>query len=87
VKIERKSDGETTIILLIGRVRSEDLDELKAQMNDNGERMILDLNEVTLVDADLIRFLSTNERQGVKLDHCPPYVREWIRRERVEGGI
>jgi hypothetical protein len=87
VKIERKSDGETTIILLIGRVRSEDLDELKAQMNDNGERMILDLNEVTLVDADVIRFLSTNERQGVTLDHCPPYVREWIRRERVEGGI
>jgi anti-anti-sigma regulatory factor len=87
LKIERKSDGETTIICLIGRIRSEDLDELKAQMNDNSERMILDLNEVTLVDADVIRFLSTSEKEGVTLVHCPPYVREWIRRERVEGGI
>ncbi len=87
LKIERKCDGKTTIIWLIGRIRSEDLDELGAQMSDNSERTILDLNEVTLVDADVIRFLSSSEREGVALIHCPPYVREWIRRERVEGGI
>jgi hypothetical protein len=87
LKIERKSDGETTIIWLMGRIRSEDLDELGAQMSENSERTILDLNEVTLVDADVIRFLSSSEKEGVTLIHCPPYVREWIRRERVEGGI
>ena len=85
LKIERKSDGKTTIISLIGRIRSEDLDELKAQMDDKSERTILDLDDVTLVDAAVIRFLSSSEREGVTLVHCPPYVREWIGRERVEG--
>jgi hypothetical protein len=74
LKIKRESDGKTTIIWLVGRIRSEDLDELKSQMDDNSERMILDLNEVTLVDADVIRFLSTRERKGVRLVHYPPYV-------------
>ena len=45
-------------------------------MSDNSERTILDLNEVTLVDADVIRFLSSSEREGVTLIHRPPYVRE-----------
>ena len=85
LKIERKSDGKTTIIWLIGRIRSEDLEELKAQTNDSSERMILDLNEVTLVDADVVRFLSTSEEEGITLIRCPPYVREWIQRERAEG--
>ena len=85
LKIERKCDGKTTIIWLIGRIRSEDLDELKAQMDDKSERTILDLDDVTLVDAAVIGFLSSSEREGVTLVHCPPYVREWIGRERVEG--
>ena len=85
LKIERQSDGKTTIMWLIGRIRSEDLDELKAQTNDNSKRIILDLNEVTLVDADVVRFLSTSEEEGITLVRCPPYVREWIQRERAEG--
>jgi hypothetical protein len=85
LKIERKSEGKTTIISLIGRIRSEDLDELKAQMDDKSERTILDLDDVTLVDAAVIRFLSSSEREGVTPVHCPPNVREWIGRERVEG--
>ena len=86
LKIERKSDGRTTIICLIGRIQSEHLDELRAQMNDNSERMILDLDEVTLVDADVVRFLSAREEAGIALVRCPLYVREWILRERVDGG-
>ena len=85
MKIEKQSDGKTTIIWLIGRIRSEDLEELKAQTNDSSERMILDLNEVTLVDADVVRFLSTSEEERITLIRCPPYVREWIQRERAEG--
>jgi hypothetical protein len=85
LKIERQSDGKTTIIWLIGRIRSEDLEELKAQTNDSSERMVLDLHEVTLVHADVIRFLSTSPEEGITLVRCPPYVREWIQRERAEG--
>ena len=85
LKIERQLDGKITIIWVIGRLRLEDLEESKAQTNDNGERMILDLHEVTLVHADVIRFLSTSEEEGITLVRCPPYVREWIQRERAEG--
>ena len=86
LKVESQSDGQTTIIWLIGRIRAEDLEELKAQMGDCSERIIFDLSEVTIVDADVIRFLSASEREGTRLVSCPPYVREWILRERAEGG-
>ena len=85
LKIERQLDGKITIIWVIGRLRLEDLEELKAQTNDTSERMILDLHEVTLLHADVIRFLSTSEEEGITLVRCPPYVREWIQRERAEG--
>jgi hypothetical protein len=53
--------------------------------NDNSERTILDLDDLTLVDAAVIRFLSSSEEEGITLVRCPPYVREWIQRERAEG--
>ena len=43
---------------------------------------MLDLSEVTIVDADVIRFLSAIELKGTQLVQCPAYVREWILRER-----
>ena len=83
--IETKSDGEITIVWVIGRIRSEDLEELQRQMNDNSQRVMLDLGEVTVVDAEVVRFLSASEQAGITLVRCPAYVREWILRERAEG--
>jgi hypothetical protein len=45
-----------------------------------------DLGEVTLVNVEVVRFLSECEDRGIVLVHCPPYVREWILRERAEGA-
>jgi hypothetical protein len=47
--------------------------------------VIVNLGDVTLVDADVIRFLGCSEQAGIMLVRCPPYVREWIRRECAEG--
>jgi hypothetical protein len=44
------------------------------------------LGEVTLVDVEVVRFLSDCEDGGNVLVHCPLYVREWILRERAEGA-
>jgi anti-anti-sigma regulatory factor len=85
LKIETKSDGEITIVWVIGRIRSEDLEELQRQIKNNSERVILDLGEVTVVDAEVVRFLSASEQVGITLAHCPAYVGEWILRERAEG--
>jgi hypothetical protein len=80
-KLERSSDGERTILRLIGRVRSEHLGEISAQMGAGGPKVTLDLEDVTIVDVDVVRFLGACEREGTQLLDCPPYVREWISRE------
>ena len=58
---------------------------IRSAMIDGCGRKILDLSEVTLVDLDTVRFLISCEDEGVELVQCPPYVREWILRERAEG--
>jgi hypothetical protein len=55
-------------------------------MNGGCTHKILDLTEVTLVDIAVVRFLMRCENEGVELVECPPYVREWIVRERAEGA-
>ena len=55
-------------------------------MNDGCARKILDLGEITLVDITVVRFLISCENEGVELIQCPPYVREWMLRERAEGA-
>jgi len=83
LKLERSSDRERTRIRLIGRARSEYLDEITKQMGSCPE-VILDLEEVTVVDVDVVRFLGTCEREGTELLHCPRYIREWISREQKQ---
>jgi hypothetical protein len=44
----------------------------------------LELDEVTLVDAEAVHFLAIAEAAGTKLHNCPLFIREWIRREQAE---
>jgi hypothetical protein len=81
LKIEKVSEGRKTVIRLSGRLRSEHLDELKAQLEGDWRRIELDLDGVTLVDVEVVRFLSACEDGGVELLHCWPYIREWMLRE------
>jgi hypothetical protein len=86
LRIEKESGGHTTRLRLSGRIQSADIDEIWAQMDDDAIRIILDLDEVTLVDVEVVRFLSDCEDGGIVLVHCPLFVREWIIRERAEGA-
>jgi hypothetical protein len=86
LKVEKQSDGKTTIIWLIGRIRADDLDEIKKQIDDGSEQTVLDLCEVTIVDADVVQFPNERELEGTPLVACPPYIREWIMRERARGA-
>ena len=85
LRIENESDGHTTTLQLSGRIQSANIGDIRAQMDDEHVRIFMDLGEVTLVDVEVVRFLSECEDRGIALVHCPPYVREWILRERVEG--
>ena len=84
LRIEKKSDGRVTRLLLSGRIQSDRIACIQSAMNDGGARPTLDLSEVTVVDIDVVRFLIHCEQEGIELVGCPPYVREWILRERAE---
>ena len=86
LKIEKVSDRERTVIRLSGRLQSEHLEELKTQMDCDQSRIALDLDGVTLVDVEVVRFLRACEDGGVALLHCWPYIREWIIREKNREG-
>jgi hypothetical protein len=84
MRIETAFEGPTVTFRLIGRIRSEHLDALTTHMRGCQGTIVLDLDEVTLVDLQVVRFLGAAERAGVGLRNCPPFVREWISREREE---
>lgn len=82
LKIVRESDGKRTTLRLSGRIQSANVEEIREQMKGHAETIVLDLEEVTLVDVDAIRFLGVREAEGVELVNCSPYIRDWILRER-----
>jgi hypothetical protein len=82
LKIERISGKRRTRIRLSGEVRAEHLDQLKAEIEPAGPRVALDLEEVDLVDIEAVRFLNVCMAEGISVQHCSPYIREWMFRER-----
>jgi hypothetical protein len=80
-KIEKISGADRLIIRLIGELNADCLSELEAQIGSDGRSIELDMDEVTLVDVDVIRFLINCEARGIQLRGCSRYIREWIRRE------
>ena len=83
LKITRSTDSGTTTLTLSGRVGSEHLPGLRRSVEEPRElSLVLDLCEVKLVDVDVVQFLVECETQGVRLAHCPAYIREWMLREK-----
>ena len=82
LKIQRKANGKV-IFTVSGRIEAEDIDELRRllELEGPGSHIALDLKDVTLVDRDGVKFLSRCEADGVDLENCPAYIREWIGRE------
>ena len=80
LKIEKYADRDSTTIRLIGRMQTEHLEKLEKQIRESGPVLILD--EVTLVDVEIVRFLGTCEARGATLLNCSPYIRDWIGKER-----
>ena len=86
VRIEKETHRLKTMIRVSGRLQSTHLDELKTQLEAAQSRIVLDLNGVTLVDVEIIRFLNACEKNGVQLLNCWPYIREWMSREKGREG-
>jgi hypothetical protein len=82
LKIQRKANGKV-VLILSGRIEAEDIDELRAllELEGAGSHAALDLTDVTLVDRDAVKFLADSEANSIKLENCPPYVREQIEQQ------
>jgi ABC-type transporter Mla MlaB component len=85
LRIETETDGPQTVLRLIGRIRAESLDQLREQLENCTPLVALDLAEVNLVDVPAVRFLCDCQNRAIELRNVPPYIAEWIRRERAES--
>ena len=81
LRIERRSEGTSTRLKLSGRMQADGLSELLTEIAKCNHQPSLDLEEVTLLDRESVRYLMRCESEGIQLINCPLYVQEWIRRE------
>ena len=82
LRIERVSEDESTVLRLVGRIESEHLGELRTQIDSSPRQVIIDIEEISLVDVESVRFLVLCEREGVMISNASPYIREWMNRVR-----
>lgn len=82
LKLEKHLDGKRTIVRLIGRLGSEHLEGISNQIGDCGPNVTLDLEEVTMVCVEVVRFLGFCEKKGTEILYGPSFIREWISGER-----
>ncbi len=76
--------NEGVVFSLTGRVGIEDIAELQRLfgLEATGHRFALDLEEVTLIDRDAVKFLASCEADSIRLENCPGYIRVWVDREK-----
>ena len=82
LRIERSARERFTIFTLSGRMETEHVVELQELFDHDYRNIILDLQDLRLADRDAVRFLKGCEEDGMKLQNCPEYVREWMDREK-----
>ena len=79
-------DDDSVIFSICGRVTVEDLDVLRdALARETRPVAAFDLKNVLLLDRNAVKFMLVAEGNGVELRNCPPYVREWIAREKAQA--
>jgi predicted metal-binding protein len=81
LRIERSTRQGFTVFRLSGRIEAEQVAELKELFDRDYRSIILDLRDLRLADRAAVKFLRSCERDGMKLENCPAYVREWMDRE------
>jgi anti-anti-sigma regulatory factor len=80
---------DSVTLALAGSVSATTLPRVQRiirQVQRRQKRVVLDLEEVTLMDRFASRFFAGQREQGVKLVNCPVYIRHWISQETVYGS-
>jgi len=85
LRITRKANG-AVVFKISGQLSEENVAEIEALIaaERKGRRIVLDCTDLRSVDGEAVQFLGKWEADSIKLKNCGLYIREWIRRERLE---
>jgi anti-anti-sigma regulatory factor len=85
LRITRKANREV-VFRVSGQLTAENVAEMEALIaaERKGRRIALDCTDLRSVDGEAVKFLEKWEADSIKLKNCGLYIREWIRRERLE---
>ena len=78
------AERDLVVLRISGRIGRDDVDVLRSALDQERGAIAIDLAEVGLVDRNAVNLLVLSETRGVELRNCPPYIREWIAREREQ---
>ncbi len=83
-RIETAARGRFAVFMLIGRIEKQAIAELRRLFEGQTDyrQIVLDLKDVVVIDREVMRFFVGCEADGVRLEHCAPYIREWMQREK-----
>jgi anti-anti-sigma regulatory factor len=86
-RIETAARGRFSVFILSGRIDTQAMPELRKlfELQSDSHDIVVDLKDVTMVDREVMRFFMRCEADGMTLEHCTPYLREWMEREK-DGG-
>jgi anti-anti-sigma regulatory factor len=74
---------DAVVFVLSGEMDREHVARLQEMLVSEGDdHVVLDLQDITLVNREAVRFLASVEAAGISVANCPEYVRTWIAAER-----
>jgi hypothetical protein len=83
-RIETAARGRFTLFILSGRIEKPAIAELRRlfECQTDFRDIVLDLKDVSVIDREVMRFFVRCEADGVQLENCASYIREWMAREK-----
>ena len=83
-RIETAARGRFTVFILSGRIEKQAIAEMRRlfELQTGYRSIVLDLKDVGVIDRDALHFFVRCEADGVKIENCAPYIREWMEREK-----
>jgi len=88
LRIERFKRQKLSVFTLSGVLDEQYIPELQRLFGSSADPLsvIVDLGGVTLIDRPSVLFLADCEKNGLTLERCPEYIRQWINSERTPAS-
>ena len=78
-KVVRLIEHDQVVILRIsGHIQEAHISMVEDLIAKETDPLVFDLQEVTLVSLEVIRFLAACDVRGIELRNCPEFIREWL---------